>query len=160
MLSIKIICVGKVKEKYYTAAINEYIKRLDRYCKLEIVEIAEHRLSTAPSQMEISFALEKESNSIRSIIHQGSYIVALCIEGQEIDSLELSVLLEKCASTGKSKLCFIIGGSHGLHNSIKTEADIMLSLSKMTFSHSLARVVLLEQLYRALNISDGGKYHK
>jgi len=150
MLSVKIICVGKLKEKFYTDAANEYIKRLSAYCKLEVIELAEDKQQS----------LEKEKLAIESKIPSGAMIVALCVEGSEIDSHGLSKMLDDCAVSGTSRLCFIIGGSIGLHEDLKSNADIKLSMSKMTFPHNLARVMLLEQLYRAFNIADGGKYHK
>ena len=161
MLNIKIICVGKLKERFYTDAANEYIKRLGGYCKPEIVEIPEHRLpSGKPTIAQIETALEKEAVVIAEKLPPGAYTVALCIEGGEMDSAGLSELLSERATNGVSRLCFIIGGSHGLHESIKEKADIKLSMSKMTFPHNLARVMLLEQLYRAFKIIEGGKYHK
>ena len=161
MLNIKIICVGKLKERFYTDAANEYVKRLGGYCKPEIVELPEHRLPTEnPVSAQIGAALEKESAAIEAKIPAGAFTVALCVEGADIDSAGLAELLSKCAGTGTSRLCFIVGGSHGLHDSIKNKADIKLSMSKMTFPHTLARVMLLEQLYRAFKIIEGGKYHK
>ena len=153
MLSIRIICVGKLKEKYYTDAVNEYLKRLSGYCKPEIVEIAEHA-------SQANNALDKERADIEARIPAGAMVVALCVEGIAQDSKEFSQMLSEFAVKGISRLCFIIGGSRGLHDEIKAKAGIKLSLSKMTFPHHLARVILLEQLYRALNIESGGKYHK
>ena len=149
-MNIKLICVGRLKERFYTDAANEYIKRLSAYCKLEIVEIAESRVSTGDS----------EYSAITQKIPDSSYTIALCIEGRPLDSRELSELISSCALNGKSRLCFVIGGSDGLGDKTKDAADMRLSLSKMTFPHNLARVILLEQLYRAFNITDGGKYHK
>jgi 23S rRNA (pseudouridine1915-N3)-methyltransferase len=143
MLNIRVICVGRLKERFYTDAAGEYIKRLAGYCKLEVVEIPEHR-----------------ATAIEGNIPDGSMAVALCIEGREIDSPGLAKLLSDCAVQGTSRLCFIIGGSNGLDEEIKNRADIRLSLSRMTFPHNLARVMLLEQLYRAFTIIEGGKYHK
>ena len=160
MLSIRIICVGKLKERFYSDAVNEYAKRLAGFCKLEIVEIPENRLPAEPSDLQITNSLDKERSAIRASLPAGAFTVALCIEGQETDSHGLSALLSDCAGRGASRLCFIIGGSYGLHTSLKTTADINLSLSKMTFPHNLARIILLEQLYRAFMIIEGGKYHK
>lgn len=150
MLSIKVICVGKLKEKFYVDAANEYSKRLSGYCKLEIIELPEDK-----QQM-----LEKECELIISKIPNGAVTIALCIEGKEIDSKGLSDMINDYAVKGISKLYFIIGGSVGLHEKIKKEAEFKLSMSKMTFPHNLARVMLLEQLYRAFKITEGGKYHK
>jgi len=148
MLRIKTICVGRLKEQFYTDAANEYIKRLGGYCKLEILELPEFR------------APEKECAAIRKNIPAGAMTIALCVEGREIDSPGLSELIMDNAGRGTSSFCFIIGGSNGLHNDIKRDADLRISMSKMTFPHNLARVILLEQLYRAFTIIDGGKYHK
>jgi len=153
MLRIRIICVGRLKERFYADAANEYVKRLAGYCKPEIAEVPE-------SSLQAASALEKEGSAIRARVPAGARTIALCIEGAELDSQGLSRLLAGCAGSGESRLCFIIGGSRGLHDSIKAEADVRLSMSKMTFPHNLARVMLLEQLYRAFKIAEGGKYHK
>jgi len=160
MISVKVICVGRLKEPFYTDAASEYAKRLGGYCKLDIIEIPEHRLPDKPSDTQIILALEKESEAVCSRIPAGHLIVALCVEGKEMDSFELAGFLADSAGHGASRLCFIIGGSHGLHISIKDRADFILSMSKMTFPHNLARVMVLEQLYRAFSINEGGKYHK
>ena len=150
MLSIRLICVGKLKEKFYTDAANEYIKRLLAYCKLDVVEIAEDK----------GGSLDREKTAIEAKIPAGAGIIALCVEGRELGSGELSELIKDTAVRGVSRLCFIVGGSTGIHEKLKADADIRLSMSKMTFPHNLARVMLLEQLYRAFNIAGGGKYHK
>ena len=160
MLKIKLICVGKLKEHFYSDAAKEYIKRLTAYCKIEIVEVSEQRLPPEPSEASIMAALLKESSAISSALPADSMTVALCVEGNEMSSIELSEFLKGCANSGSSRICFVIGGSYGLHGSIKASADLGLSLSKMTFPHNLARIVLLEQLYRAFNMAEGGKYHK
>ncbi len=160
MLSIKVICVGKLKEKYLIEAAEEYKKRMTSLCRLEIEELPESRLSAEPSEAEIEAALKKEADGIALRIPAGSMVIALCIEGKELDSLKFSQFIQLCSSKGKSRLCFVIGGSFGLHQSVKDGADIRLSLSKMTFPHHLARVMLLEQLYRAFKIAEGSKYHK
>ena len=160
MLGIRVICIGRLRERFYVDAANEYIKRLSGYCKPEIVEIPECRVPAGPSDAQIAAALDKEQAAIRDKLQTGAFTVALCVEGHETDSGGLSELLSGCAANGASRLCFIIGGSYGLHESIKADADKNLSLSKMTLPHSLARVILLEQLYRAFKIAEGGKYHK
>ncbi len=160
MFNIKIICVGKLKEKFYTEAVSEYMKRLGGYCRLEIEELAESRLSASPSDGEISAALAREATSIRMRIPKDALVIAMCIEGKELDSRQLSEFVDLCGVNGKNKLCFIIGGSVGLDESIKKEAALKLSMSRMTFPHHLARVMLLEQLYRGFKISEGAKYHK
>ena len=160
MLSIKIICVGKLKERFFTDAAAEYRKRLDSLCRLEVEELPEARISAEPTQAETEAALHREAESILLRIPSGAVTVALCIEGKTIDSVGFSQFLDMCAVKGKSRLCFIIGGSLGLHEEVKQRADLRLSFSPMTFPHHLARIMLLEQLYRAFQIQMGSKYHK
>ncbi|NLL38134.1 MAG: 23S rRNA (pseudouridine(1915)-N(3))-methyltransferase RlmH [Clostridiales bacterium] len=160
MLSIKIICVGKLKELYFNDAVIEYWKRLTSYCRLEIEEIPESRHPENPSQAEIHAALLKEAEGIERRIPRGALVVALSIEGKELDSIQMAKFIQLCAVQGKNRICFIIGGSRGLHGRIKARADVNLSMSKMTFPHHLARVMLLEQLYRSFKIAEGSKYHK
>ena len=149
-----------MKERFYVDAAGEYMKRLGGYCKAEVVEIQEHRLPDNPSDAQIMRALEKEHALIAGKMLPGAMTTALCVEGVQLDSRGLSEMLADCAGRGTSRLVFAIGGSFGLHDSVKKSADIKLSLSKMTFPHNLARIILLEQLYRAFIISEGGKYHK
>ena len=160
MLGIKLICVGKLKEKFYLAAVSEYTKRLGAYCRIEIDELPETKLPANPSQAEIDAGMAKEAAAIESHIPKGAVRVALCIEGKEMDSVELASAMERYAGSGASKICFIIGGSEGMHPSVKQSADLRLSMSRMTFPHHLARVMLLEQIYRGFQINTGGKYHK
>ena len=160
MLNVTMICVGKLKEKFYIDAAEEYCKRLSRFCGLEIIEIPEYRLPDDPLDAHIKVGLEKESESILKKLPRGALTVALCPDGREMNSPEFSGYISDCAVKGSSKLCFVVGGSYGLHESIRGSADLKLSLSKMTFPHHLARVILLEQLYRAFSISSGGKYNK
>ncbi len=160
MLSIKIICVGKLKERFFTDAAAEYRKRLDSLCRLEVEELPEARISAEPTQAETEAALHREAESILLRIPSGAVTVALCIEGKTIDSVGFSQFLDMCAVKGKSRLCFIIGGSLGLHEEVKQRADLRLSFSPMTFPHHLVRIMLLEQLYRAFQIRMGSKYHK
>lgn len=160
MISVKLICVGKMKEKHFISAFEEYRKRLGAYCKFELVELSEQRLSDFPSDKEISAALEKEAAEIEKQIPSGAAVTALCIEGVQKSSTELATQVEKWSTSGKSKLCFIIGGSCGMSERIKSSADLRLSMSKMTFPHHLARVMVIEQIYRAFSIIDGSKYHK
>ena len=160
MLSIRIICIGKLKEQFYIDAAKEYVKRLAGYCKPEIIELPEYRLPSEPSVSQIAAALDKEQTDIRARLQTGAFTVALCVEGHETDSNGLSELLSCCAVNGASRLCFIIGGSYGLHEDLKAGAHKNLSLSKLTFPHNLARIILLEQLYRAFKIAEGGRYHK
>lgn len=159
MQRITVLCVGKLKEKFYADAAAEYGKRLSRYCKLEIVELPETRLPEAPSPAEIKKALASEAAAIRQKL-EGGAVVAMCIEGQTCSSEALSKKLAAFALEGKSRVTFLIGGSFGLDESLKKQADWRLSMSPMTFPHHLARVMLLEQIYRACQIAEGTRYHK
>ncbi|MGN0985968.1 MAG: 23S rRNA (pseudouridine(1915)-N(3))-methyltransferase RlmH [Candidatus Enterenecus sp.] len=160
MLSVTLICVGKMKEKFYMDAAAEYVKRLGSYCRLELAELPEQRLPQNPTQGEITAALEKEGEAIRAKIPANSSVVALCIEGTEYSSEELAGLIGRWEHSAAKHLVFVIGGSYGLHPSVKAEAWVKLSMSPMTFPHHLARVMLLEQLYRAFKIREGSGYHK
>jgi len=160
MIDIKVICVGKMKEKFYIEAAAEYVKRLAGYCRLNIVELPEQKLSQNPSQGEIDAALAKEAEAIRARIPPSSSLVAMCIEGKMRSSEELAKLVADWQMSSAKHLVFLIGGSFGLHPSIKNEAWVKLSMSPMTFPHHLARVMLLEQIYRAFKIQEGSGYHK
>ena len=157
MQRVTILCVGKLKEKFYIDAAAEYVKRLQRSCKLDIVELPEYRLPEEPSPAEIQKALQAEGAAIRERLPKGGAVVALCIEGKPCSSEELS---RRMAVSGKSQLTFLIGGSVGLSEDVKKLADWRLSMSPMTFPHHMARIMLLEQLYRAYQIAAGTKYHK
>lgn len=160
MLSIKLICVGKMRERFYIDAFAEYAKRLQPYCKLECVELAEQRLSDTPSAKEIAAALERESTDIMKAIPNDAYVVAMCVEGKQMKSEGMAELVAAREGSGKPKLCFVVGGSFGLDACVKARADMRLSMSEMTFPHHLARVMLAEQIYRAFKINEGSKYHK
>lgn len=160
MLNIKLICVGKMKEKHYISAFEEYKKRLGAYCKFEMIELPEQRLGENPSDKEIFNALEKEAQEIEKQLASGSAVCAFCIEGEMKSSTELASVIEKWTNAGKSRICFVIGGSFGLSPRIKSRADLRLSMSRMTFPHHLARVMAGEQIYRAFTITEGSKYHK
>ena len=160
MLSVKFICVGRMRERFYIEAFNEYAKRLQSYCKLQLVEPAEIKLGDNPSDKEISAALDKEAEDILSAVPADSYVVALCVEGKGLPSEAMGELIAQRENSGKPKLCFIIGGSYGLSPKVKARADMKLSMSQMTFPHHLARVMLLEQIYRAYQINAGTRYHK
>ncbi len=160
MLSVKLICVGKLKEKFYSDAVNEYKKRLGSCCRLEIEELPEQRLPDDPSPAEISAALSREASAITARVPAGALLVSMCVEGESMSSEQLSAFISQCAVSGDSRLCFVIGGSYGLHESVKAASHLRLSMSEMTFPHHLARVMLLEQIYRAFKIIDGSKYHK
>ena len=159
MQRITELCVGKLKEKFYADAAAEYCKRLSRYCKIEVTELPETRLPEDPSPAEIKRALAAEANAIRQKL-EGGAVVAMCIEGQTCSSEALSKKLAAFALEGKSKVTFLIGGSFGLDETLKKQADWRLSMSPMTFPHHLARVMLLEQIYRACQIAEGTRYHK
>lgn len=160
MQRVTVLCVGKLKEKFYIDAAAEYVKRLQRYCKLDIVELPEYRLPEDPSPAEIQKALQAEGAAIRERLSKGGAVVALCIEGKPCSSVELSRRMQELAVSGKSQLTFLIGGSVGLSEDLKRQADWRLSMSPMTFPHHLARIMLLEQIYRACQIAAGTKYHK
>lgn len=160
MLGVTIIALGKLKEKYLREACDEYIKRLSALCKLKIFELEPVKLGDNASQTEIDKALEKEAKEIMSKIPSNSKVVAMCIEGKQMPSEKLSKFFEDSAVTGTADIAFIIGSSFGLHDSVKKRADLRLSMSEMTFPHQLARVMLLEQIYRGFMISNSSKYHK
>ena len=160
MLSIHILCVGKLKEKFYIDASAEYKKRLSAYCKLELLELPEERLPDKPSQAQIDAALAKEAEIIRSKLPASAEIVAMCVEGKLRSSEEVAGLLSDFSMRSAKHLVFVIGGSYGLHPSIKQAARLKLSMSPMTFPHHLARVMLLEQIYRGFKINEGSAYHK
>lgn len=150
---------GQAEGKFYADAAAEYIKRLSRYCKIEVTELPETRLPEDPSPAEIKKALAAEANAIRQKL-EGGAVVAMCIEGQTCSSEALSKKLAAFALEGKSKVTFLIGGSFGLDETLKKQADWRLSMSPMTFPHHLARVMLLEQIYRSCQIAEGTRYHK
>ena len=175
MYNIDIICVGKLKEDYLRGACAEYSKRLSAFCKLKITELTPARIPDDPSRAQIDSALADEGKRILQLIHPSARVYAMCIEGKQLSSEELSRDIEQAAVGGSGNLVFIIGGSrglavegwragesgsHGLTDEVKRRANFKLSMSKMTFPHQLARVMLLEQIYRAFMISSGGKYHK
>ena len=160
MLGIKIITVGKMKEKFYIDACSEYLKRLSAYCKAEVEELPEAKRSANPSPAETEAAILKEAEAIKAKIPKGAAVNAMSVEGKTLDSVAFSELMTTMASGGASKICFIIGGSDGLHPSVKAIADRRISVSPMTFPHHLFRVMLLEQIYRGFKIAEGGKYHK
>jgi len=148
MLGVRVICVGRLKEKHYIDACAEYEKRLSRYCAFDLVEVPE------------TGDLAKDGAAVLAKIPAGAYVVALCIEGKLHSSQELAELVQQCAVGGKSKICFLIGGSDGLADAVKNRSERRLSMSRMTFPHHLARVMVMEQIYRAFTIIEGGKYHK
>ena len=160
MLNITIIAVGKLKEQYLRDASAEYQKRLSTLCKLNIVEINPEKLSDNPSAKEIENALNSEAKKIIEKIPKGAKVYSMCIEGKQRTSEELSKEIDNLALEGVSNIVFIIGGSFGLSDEVKKLSAYRLSMSKMTFPHQIARIMLLEQIYRATQISIGTKYHK
>lgn len=157
-MNINLIVIGKLKEDYLRNACAEYIKRLGRYCTFSLHELNECRLSDNPSEKEIASALKKEGEQIRR--YAKGFIVPMCIEGKQFTSRELSEKIMDTGVGGESTVTFIIGSSYGLDPEIKAMGSLKLSMSKMTFPHQLARVMLLEQIYRSFQIAEGGKYHK
>lgn len=160
MMNVSIICVGKLKERYWTDACSEYSKRLRGSCNFSIVEVEEEKIPDVPSPANIKNTLEKEGKRILSAVPKGAFIIAMCIEGRQRTSEGLAAQLERLALEGSGNVSFIIGGSWGLSDEVKQSAGIKLSMSEMTFPHQLARVMLCEQIYRAFQINGGGKYHK
>ena len=159
-MKITLITVGKIKEKYFTDAIAEYAKRLSRYCKLEIIEVADEKTPDGASEALENQIKEKEGERILSKVPDSAYVIALAIEGKELSSEELADKMEKWNVGGISHLVFIIGGSLGMTPKVLNRADYKLSFSKMTFPHQLMRVVLLEQIYRSFRIRNNEPYHK
>lgn len=160
MLGIRLICVGKMKEKFYIDAVNEYSRRLSAYCKFECLELSETRLSDNPSEKEILAALDREAVEIEKNIPKDTYVIAMCVGAKQLKSEELAEKISSLALAGKAKICFIIGGSFGMAESVKKRADMRLGMSEMTFPHHLARVMLAEQIYRSFKINEGSRYHK
>ena len=160
MFDITLIAMGKLKEKFYITAAAEYEKRMKGYCNFKILEIPEVRLPDAPSPAEIAAGLEKEADLILAKIPKGAWFCVLTPEGKLISSEALSEKMADVKNTGKSSACFLIGSSFGIAQRIKEKADFKLSISPMTFPHHLARIMVLEQLYRSETIQAGSKYHK
>lgn len=160
MLAVHLICVGKLKEKHFAAACAEYEKRLRPLCRLQLVELPEERLPDDPAPAQIQAALAREGEAILAKVPRGAALVALCVEGTMLSSEELADRLARWAVDGVSSVALVIGGSFGLHPSVKERAVLRLSISRMTFPHHLARVLVLEQVYRAFQIQNGSRYHK
>lgn len=160
MLSIRLVCVGKLREQFFIDAFNEYSKRLSAYCKFECAELNETKLGSSPSDKEIAAALDKEAADIERALGKDAYVIAMCVEGMQLKSEDLAQKISSLAVAGRGRICFVIGGSFGISPRIKQRAAMRLSMSEMTFPHHLARVMLAEQIYRAFKISEGSKYHK
>lgn len=160
MFEITLITVGKLKEKFYISAAEEYEKRLKGYCQFRLLELPEHKLPENPSPAQISAGLAKEAEQIMQKIPKGAWFCILTPEGTLLSSEALALKMQQIKGTGKSSACFLIGSSFGIADSVKKAADFKLSMSPMTFPHHLARIMVLEQLYRAEAIQAGSKYHK
>lgn len=159
-MKISILCVGRIKEKFYKDAIEEYAKRLSRYCKLEIVEVADEKTPDGASLAEEEQIKRKEGERLLAKLKEDAYVITLEIKGEKQDSVAFSQMLQKAGTAGKSHVQFVIGGSLGLHASVSGRADKKISFSDMTFPHQLMRVILCEQIYRAYRIMNGEPYHK
>ncbi len=160
MFDITLICMGKLKEPFYLSAAAEYAKRLGGYCKFTLLELPEARLPENPSPAEISGGLNKEADLILAKIPKGAWFCVFTPEGKSMTSEAFAGTLANVKSSGKSSACFLIGSSFGIAPKVKERADLQLSMGKMTFPHHLARIMVLEQLYRAEAIQAGSKYHK
>lgn len=159
-MKITILCVGKIKEKYYRDAVAEYEKRLSRYCKLETIEVADEKTPDKAAAALEDQIKQREAERILKYIRDDAYCIALAIDGKGYDSMEFSKHIEELGIAGKSNVIFVIGGSLGLHESVLQRADERISFSSMTFPHQLMRVILLEQIYRCYRIINGEPYHK
>lgn len=159
-MRINIVCVGKIKEKYLKLGIDEFKKRLSKYCKLGIIELEDEKAPENLSDKEMLMIKEKEGKKILSKIKDNSYVIALAIDGKNLSSEELAETINKLGVRGISNITFVIGGSLGLSDEVLSRADYKLSFSKMTFPHQLMRLILLEQVYRAYRINNGEPYHK
>ena len=159
-MAVSVICVGRLREKYFADAAEEYMKRLKRIMPVSVIELPDEPEPAQPSDKLNEAVMKREGEKILQKIGQYDHVIAMCIEGKLLSSEDLSKKLEQLAVSGKTQLTFLIGGSFGLHQSIKDMADLKLSMSPMTFPHHMARVMLLEQIYRAYQISDGTRYHK
>lgn len=160
MFSVTVICVGKLKERFYLEASAEYLKRLQAYCDCRILELPEQRLPENPAPAQIAAALQKEAEAIEKKLPRGAWLCCLTPEGKSLSSERLAQTLASVKLSGRSGAVFLIGSSFGMDPALKQKADLLLSMSAMTFPHHLARVMLLEQLYRAETIQAGIKYHK
>lgn len=159
-MKITILCVGKIKEKFYRDAIEEYSKRLSRYCKLEIVEVADEKTPDNASEAVKQKIMEKEGERMEKYLREDAFVIALALDGIMLDSVELSEKIERLGIGGTNHIMFLIGGSLGMTEEILRRADMRLSFSKMTFPHQLMRVILLEQIYRSYRIANHEPYHK
>ncbi len=162
MQTIEILCIGKIKEKYWTEALAEYAKRLGRFCRFKVTELPETRLPDDAGPAEETAAIENESERLLKAFPKGSdsYVIALAVQGKSLSSEQLATKLQQLAGEGRSRVTFVIGGSLGLSDKLLAAADLQLSFSAFTFPHQMMRVILAEQIYRAFKINAGEAYHK
>ncbi len=160
MPEITLLAMGKLKEKFYVSAAEEYVKRLGAYCRFRLLELPEVRLPDNPSPAEITAGLDQEADVIFSKIPKGAWLCIFTPEGKELSSTEFAQKMAQVKLSGKSSLCFLIGSSYGISQKVKAAADFKLSMGPMTFPHHLARIMVLEQIYRSESIQAGSKYHK
>ncbi len=159
-MKIKIICVGKLKEKYLEEGVKEYLKRLSAYCDVEVIEVGDERIPENPSLAEEMIVKSKEGRRILDKVKQDDYMILLDVQGKEVDSIQFAESIEDCMLHSKSTIDFVIGGSLGHGEDVLTRANKRISFSKMTFPHQLMRVILAEQIYRAFKIIRKETYHK
>ena len=160
MLQINILYVGNIKDKFFEQAVAEYEKRLSGLCKIRNIELKEEKPPDNPTDSEIALIIKKEGERLLENLPKKGFKIALCVEGTQISSEELAKKIESVTVSGDSEITFIIGGAFGMDERVKKAANYRLSISKMTFTHRMMRVILTEQIYRALNILSGGHYHK
>lgn len=160
MLSVTVIAVGKIKEKFYISAMEEYAKRLGAYCRFEVIELKDEKTPDNPSDREREIVLSREGERIMEKLPKNAKVISLCVEGKKQSSEEFARMLQDLTVTGVSRIVFIIGGSMGLCEEVKKISDLRLSFSEMTFPHMLMRVILAEQIYRGFTIIEGKTYHK
>lgn len=160
MLGVTLITVGKLKEKFYVSAMEEYAKRLSAYCRFEVIEVKDEKTPENPTEVEKKAVLDCEAQRIIAKIPKGAKVITLCVEGKQMPSEKFAELISKSTVEGTSKLVFIIGGSMGLSEKVKSLSSVRLSFSEMTFPHMLMRVILAEQIYRGFTIIEGKTYHK
>ena len=158
-MKITIVCAGKIKEKYLTAGINEFLKRLKPMAQVEILEVHEEKMPDNPSAAEKQQVLQKEGEKLLKLVPSGSYLFVLDVYGEELSSEELAERIDKLGVSGRSSLTFLIGGAFGLSREVRRAADMKLSFSRLTFTHQMVRLLLVEQIYRAFKINRGEKYH-
>ena len=158
-MKITIVCAGKIKEKYLTAGINEFLKRLKPMAQVEVLEVHEEKMPDGPSEAEKQQVLQKEGEKLLKLVPSGSYLFVLDVYGEELSSEELAERIDKLGVSGRSSLTFLIGGAFGLSREVRQAADMKLSFSRMTFTHQMVRLLLVEQIYRAFKINRGEKYH-